>query len=68
MIPLGLGAGGGGSSWQEEAEKPKNGVVIIRAAERKKLIIFKESKLRKLLSFMVLRGDFFLKKGGPIQT
>jgi hypothetical protein len=34
---------------------------------RKNAMIFKDSKLRKLLCFMVLSVDFFTKKGGPIQ-
>ena len=68
MMPLGFAAGGGGVSSSQDAVKSTQ-VSAKRRGEKKKknAMIFKESKLRKLLCFMVLGVDFFTKKGGPIQ-
>ena len=63
MMPLGFAAGGGGVSSSQDAVKSTQVSAKRRGAERRKnAMIFKESKLRKLLCYMGVTGRFFSKK------
>jgi hypothetical protein len=67
MMPLGLAAGGGVSFSQEAVNIAIDNAKRRGAKRRKNTMMFKDSKLRKLLCFTAFRGKFFPKKSGPIQ-